>query len=56
MFDSRKSARRDKVEGVMDTAKGQIKRAAGTLTGDEGKKAEGAKTKSRAPPNGGKVV
>ena len=43
MFDSRKSARRDKVEGVMDTAKGQIKRAAGTLTGDEGKKAEGRK-------------
>ena len=43
MFDLRKSARRDKVEGVMDIAKGQIKRAADTLTGDEGKKAEGRK-------------
>jgi uncharacterized protein YjbJ (UPF0337 family) len=43
VFDLRKSARRDKVEGVMDIAKGQIKRAAGTLTGDEGKKAEGRK-------------
>ncbi len=43
VFDLRKSARRNKVEGVMDIAKGQIKRAAGTLTGDEGKKAEGRK-------------
>ncbi len=47
MFDLRKSARRDKVEGVMDIAKGQIKRAAGTLTGDEGKKAEGRKDQTK---------
>ncbi len=43
MFDPRKSARRDKVEGAMDIARGQIKRAAGILTGDGGKKAEGRK-------------
>ncbi len=41
MCSTLKSARRDKVEGVMDIAKGQIKRVAGTLTGDEGKKAKG---------------
>jgi uncharacterized protein YjbJ (UPF0337 family) len=40
---SMKSSRQDKVEGVLDVAKGQVKKTAGTLTGDEGKKAEGSK-------------
>jgi uncharacterized protein YjbJ (UPF0337 family) len=35
------SGRRDKVEGVMGRAKGQIKKTAGTLTGNKNKKAEG---------------
>ena len=56
MFDPRKSARRDKVEGVMDIAKGQIKRAAGTLTGEEGKKAEGRKDQIKSAAKWGKVV
>jgi uncharacterized protein YjbJ (UPF0337 family) len=54
VFDLRKSARRDKVEGVMDIAKGQIKRAAGTLTGDEGKKAEGRKERIKRVAKWGK--
>jgi uncharacterized protein YjbJ (UPF0337 family) len=35
------SGRRDKAEGVMGRAKGQIKKTAGTLTGNKNKKAEG---------------
>ena len=54
MSDSRKTARRDKVEGVMGIAKGQIKRAAGTLTGDEGKKAEGRKDQINGAAKWGK--
>jgi uncharacterized protein YjbJ (UPF0337 family) len=54
VFDPRKSARRDKVEGVKDIAKGQIKRAAGTLTGDEGKKAEGRKDQIKGAAKWGK--
>jgi uncharacterized protein YjbJ (UPF0337 family) len=38
-----KSGRQDKVEGALDIAKGQVKKTAGALTGDEGKKAEGRK-------------
>ena len=40
---SMKSSRQDKIEGALDVAKGQVKKTAGTLTGDEGKKAEGRK-------------
>lgn len=36
-----KSGRRDKVEGVMGRAKGRIKKAAGTLSGNKDKKSEG---------------
>ena len=32
---------KDKGEGTMDRAKGRVKEAAGALTGDEEKKAEG---------------
>jgi uncharacterized protein YjbJ (UPF0337 family) len=35
------SARKDKDEGAMDRAKGQMKEAAGALTGDKDTKAEG---------------
>jgi uncharacterized protein YjbJ (UPF0337 family) len=38
-----KSGREDKVAGALDTVKGQVKKTAGALTGDEGKKAEGRK-------------
>ena len=38
-----KSGRQDKIEGALDVAKGQIKKTAGSVTGDEGKKAEGRK-------------
>ena len=38
-----KSSREDKVAGALDIAKGQVKKTAGALTGDEGKKAEGHK-------------
>ena len=36
-----KSSRQDKNEGAADRAKGRIKEAAGSLTGDKDKKAEG---------------
>jgi uncharacterized protein YjbJ (UPF0337 family) len=36
-----KSGSRDEVEGAMNRAKGRIEKAAGVLTGDEDKKAEG---------------
>ena len=38
-----KSSRQDKVAGTLDIVKGQVKKTAGTLTGDEGRKAEGRK-------------
>ena len=38
-----KSSRQDKVEGALDIAKGQLKKTAGALSGDEVKKAEGRK-------------
>jgi uncharacterized protein YjbJ (UPF0337 family) len=38
-----KSGRQDKVAGALDIVKGQVKKTAGTLSGDEGKKAEGRK-------------
>ena len=38
-----KSSRQDKVQGVLDIAKGQVKKTAGALSGDETKKAEGRK-------------
>jgi uncharacterized protein YjbJ (UPF0337 family) len=38
-----KSGRQDKVAGALDIVKGQVKKTAATLTGDEGKKAEGRK-------------
>ena len=38
-----KSSRQDKNEGAMDKAKGRIKEATGSLTGDKDKKAEGRK-------------
>jgi uncharacterized protein YjbJ (UPF0337 family) len=34
VFEPKKSARRDKAEEAMTMVKGQIKRAAGALTGD----------------------
>jgi len=36
-----KSSRRDKNEGAADKAKGRMKEAAGSLTGDKDKKAKG---------------
>jgi uncharacterized protein YjbJ (UPF0337 family) len=39
--ESEKSRSRDKVEGAMHKAKGRVKEAAGALTGDEARKAEG---------------
>jgi uncharacterized protein YjbJ (UPF0337 family) len=38
---SDKSSRQDKNEGTMDKAKGRAKEAAGSLTGNKDKKAEG---------------
>ncbi len=35
------SSRKDKNEGAMDKAKGRMKEAGGSLTGDKDKKAEG---------------
>ena len=37
----RKSSRQDKNEGAMDKAKGRAKEAAGSITGNKDKKAEG---------------
>jgi uncharacterized protein YjbJ (UPF0337 family) len=36
-----KSSRQDKNEGALDKAKGRVKEATGSLTGDKDKKAEG---------------
>ncbi len=49
-----KSGRQDKVEGALDIAKGQIKKTAGSLTGDEGKKAEGRKDQIKGAAKWGK--
>jgi uncharacterized protein YjbJ (UPF0337 family) len=38
-----KSSRQDKIEGALDIVKGQVKKTAGNVTGDEGKKAAGRK-------------
>lgn len=54
MFETIKGARRNKVEGAMDMVKGQIKRAAGALTGDEGKKDEGRKDQIKGVAKWGK--
>lgn len=43
-----KSSRQDKTEGALDKAKGRVKEAAGSLSGDKDKKAEG-----RADQRGG---
>jgi len=49
-----KSSRQDKIEGALDVAKGQVKKTAGTLTGDEGKKAEGRKDQGKGAAKWGK--
>ncbi len=54
MFEPKKSVRRDKVEGAIDMVKGQVKRAVGALTGDEGKKAEGRKEQIKGVAKWGK--
>jgi uncharacterized protein YjbJ (UPF0337 family) len=42
-----KSSRQDKSEGALDKAKGRVKEAAGSLTGDKDKKAEGRKDQDK---------
>ena len=42
-----KSSRQDKNEGAMDKAKGRVKEAAGSLTGDKDRKAEGRKDQDK---------
>ena len=49
-----KSSRQDKIEGALDVAKGQVKKTAGTLIGDEGKKAEGRKDQGKGASKWGK--
>jgi len=49
-----KSSRQDKIEGALDVAKGQVKKTAGTLTGDEGKKAAGRKDQVKGASKWGK--
>lgn len=53
----RKSSGQDKNEGAMDKAKGRVKEAAGSLTGDETKKSEGRsdRTKGTAKEKKGKL-
>ena len=50
--ESEKSRSRDKVEGAVHKAKGRLKEAAGALTGDEARKAEGISDQRRGgvPP------
>ncbi|WP_228281524.1 CsbD family protein [Rubrobacter marinus] len=43
----RKTSRQDKNEGAMDKAKGRVKEAVGSLTGDENRKAEGRSDQRR---------
>ncbi len=42
-----KSSRQDKNEGAVDKAKGRVKEAAGSLTGDKDRKAEGRKDQNK---------
>jgi uncharacterized protein YjbJ (UPF0337 family) len=49
-----KSGRQDKIEGALDVAKGQVKKTAGSLTGDEVKKAEGSKDQVKGAAKWGK--
>jgi uncharacterized protein YjbJ (UPF0337 family) len=49
-----KSGRQDKVAGALDIVKGQVKKTAGTLSGDEGKKAEGRKDQIKGVAKWGK--
>jgi uncharacterized protein YjbJ (UPF0337 family) len=42
-----KSSRQDKNEGAADKAKGRVKEAAGSLTGNKDKKAEGRKDQDK---------
>jgi uncharacterized protein YjbJ (UPF0337 family) len=49
-----KSGRQDKIEGALDVAKGQIKKTAGSVTGDEGRKVEGRKDQVKGAAKWGK--
>jgi uncharacterized protein YjbJ (UPF0337 family) len=49
-----KSSRQDKVEGALDIVKGQVKKTAGALRGDETKKAEGRKDQIKGAAKWGK--
>jgi uncharacterized protein YjbJ (UPF0337 family) len=49
-----KSSRQDKIEGALDVVKGQVKKTAGSLTGDEGKKAEGRKDRVKGAAKWGR--
>jgi uncharacterized protein YjbJ (UPF0337 family) len=53
----RKSSGQNKGEGALDKAKGKVKEAAGSVTGDEAKKSEGRldQTKSTAKDKLGKA-
>jgi uncharacterized protein YjbJ (UPF0337 family) len=53
----RKSSGQDKNEGAMDKAKGRVKEATGSLTGNKEKKAEGRsdQTKGTAKEKKGKL-
>ena len=53
----RKSSSQDKGEGVVDKAKGRLKEAAGSVSGDKDKKAEGRsdQTKGTAKEKKGKL-
>ncbi len=49
-----KRSSQDKIEGVVDKAKGRIKEAAGTLTGNKDKKAEGRADRDKGTLKGKK--
>ena len=49
-----KSSRQDKIEGALDIVKGQLKKTAGNVTGDESKKAEGRKDQVKGAAKWGK--
>jgi uncharacterized protein YjbJ (UPF0337 family) len=49
-----KSSRQDKVAWALDIVKGQVKKTAGALTGDEGKKAEGRKDQTKGTAKWGR--
>jgi uncharacterized protein YjbJ (UPF0337 family) len=44
-----KRSSQDKTEGAMDKVTGRAKEATGSLTGNKDKKAEGVRTRTRAP-------